>query len=334
MTPPPDPDARAQPNHRLLAQIDAMRAAGQLHRLDWDILRGYVVMALRDAASALEAQEKEKEETRMGDLTPIETPQPASTPTCPMCASLGSAHAPEETNWKSCEKHQEVAVPESEGRGGEIPLMPLPGAAAPVLKATEFAWPQDASGLIAMAEEWGAPEDADGDHDAADVLIVKLGNALRSALEAQDAAPAVTAPSDTTVTSRHGGNIVRTPFYLYPWQCDPEYDQGHSVIVWYDDLVLKQEDLAKAEASLTSQAEALKEAQKNAEFLDCQRSMLVDQVEAQAEVIATLTARASTLEDAAFHFQTCRICRADGEFGRRTCINGQAFDAFLRGEKP
>mgnify|MGYP001607901804 CR=1 FL=1 len=30
--------------------------------------------------------------------------------------------------------------------------------------------------------------------------------------------------------------------------------------------------------------------------------------------------------------KTCRICRADGEFGRVTCIDGAAFGAFLRGE--
>jgi hypothetical protein len=36
----------------------------------------------------------------------------------------------------------------------------------------------------------------------------------------------------------HGGNIGGDgiPFYLQPGQCEPEYDQGHSVVVWYDDL--------------------------------------------------------------------------------------------------
>lgn len=46
--------------------------------------------------------------------------------------------------------------------------------------------------------------------------------------------------------TRHGGNVGETPFYLQPGQYEPEYDQGHSVVVWYDDLVLKQEDLDKA----------------------------------------------------------------------------------------
>jgi hypothetical protein len=82
--------------------------------------------------------------------------------------------------------------------------------------------------------------------------------AAASALASQKAqTPVAIAPLDTVVTSRHGGNIGSTPFYLYPWQCEPEYDQGHSVIVWYDDLVLKQEDLAKAEASLRAQDEAI-----------------------------------------------------------------------------
>lgn len=36
----------------------------------------------------------------------------------------------------------------------------------------------------------------------------------------------------------HGGNIGGDgiPFYLQPGQCEPEYDQGHSVVVWFDDL--------------------------------------------------------------------------------------------------
>lgn len=52
-----------------------------------------------------------------------------------------------------------------------------------------------------------------------------------------------------------------------------------------------------------------------------------------ATLIERLRMRASTLEDAAFHFQTCRRCRADGEFGRETCIDGKLFAAFMRGEK-
>jgi hypothetical protein len=39
--------------------------------------------------------------------------------------------------------------------------------------------------------------------------------------------------------------------------------------------------------------------------------------------------RASTLEDAAFHFQTCRTCAEDGE---DNCESGKRFAAFLRGE--
>lgn len=37
--------------------------------------------------------------------------------------------------------------------------------------------------------------------------------------------------------TRHGGNVSSgTPFYLFPWQGEPEYDQGHWAVVWYDDL--------------------------------------------------------------------------------------------------
>jgi len=39
--------------------------------------------------------------------------------------------------------------------------------------------------------------------------------------------------------------------------------------------------------------------------------------------------RISTLEDAAFHFQTCRTCGEDGE---DSCESGKWFAAFLRGE--
>jgi hypothetical protein len=34
-----------------------------------------------------------------------------------------------------------------------------------------------------------------------------------------------------------------------------------------------------------------------------------------AQEIARLTARASRLEDAAFHYQTCNVCRHEGEDG-------------------
>lgn len=40
--------------------------------------------------------------------------------------------------------------------------------------------------------------------------------------------------------------------------------------------------------------------------------------------------RASTLEDAAFHFQTCRTCRTAGE---EQCTSGRHFARFLRGER-
>lgn len=42
-----------------------------------------------------------------------------------------------------------------------------------------------------------------------------------------------------------------------------------------------------------------------------------------------LAKRASRLEDAAFHFQTCRVCRLSGE---DACPDGTQFAAFLRGE--
>lgn len=50
---------------------------------------------------------------------------------------------------------------------------------------------------------------------------------------------------------------------------------------------------------------------------------------AQAAEIARLQARASRLEDAAFHFQTCATCAQDGE---ESCQSGRVFAAYLRGE--
>lgn len=44
---------------------------------------------------------------------------------------------------------------------------------------------------------------------------------------------------------------------------------------------------------------------------------------------AQVEQRASKLEDAAFHFQTCRTCRKSGE---DSCPSGLQFAAFLRGE--
>lgn len=42
-----------------------------------------------------------------------------------------------------------------------------------------------------------------------------------------------------------------------------------------------------------------------------------------------LKARASKLEDAAFHFQTCATCKRVGD---DACVSGRQFSAFLRGE--
>lgn len=46
--------------------------------------------------------------------------------------------------------------------------------------------------------------------------------------------------------------------------------------------------------------------------------------------IALLEDRASRLEDAAFHFQTCSVCKRQGE---DFCSVGQRFAAYLRGEE-
>ena len=46
--------------------------------------------------------------------------------------------------------------------------------------------------------------------------------------------------------------------------------------------------------------------------------------------IAALKERASHLEDAAFHYQTCRTCCEDGE---ESCPSGKRFAAYLRGEE-
>ena len=45
--------------------------------------------------------------------------------------------------------------------------------------------------------------------------------------------------------------------------------------------------------------------------------------------LLALERRASTLEDAAFHFQTCATCRRQGE---DACTSGAKFAAYLRGE--
>lgn len=56
---------------------------------------------------------------------------------------------------------------------------------------------------------------------------------LKRALAVMECEPTEVSKSVPTV---HGGNCGTTPFYLFPGQCSPEYDQGHSVVVWYDDL--------------------------------------------------------------------------------------------------
>lgn len=47
-----------------------------------------------------------------------------------------------------------------------------------------------------------------------------------------------TAPTNEAIRTLHRGNVGAdmVPFYQYPGQCEPEYDQGHSVVVWYDDF--------------------------------------------------------------------------------------------------
>jgi hypothetical protein len=45
--------------------------------------------------------------------------------------------------------------------------------------------------------------------------------------------------------------------------------------------------------------------------------------------LIALRDRASRLEDAAFHFQTCSVCKRQGE---DFCSSGQRFAAYLRGE--
>jgi len=49
----------------------------------------------------------------------------------------------------------------------------------------------------------------------------------------------------------------------------------------------------------------------------------------QGQRISELEQRASRLEDAAFHFQTCATCRKSGD---DSCSSGRQFAAFLRGE--
>jgi hypothetical protein len=51
--------------------------------------------------------------------------------------------------------------------------------------------------------------------------------------------------------------------------------------------------------------------------------------EAHRQEIEQWKTRASHLEDAAFHFQTCVTCAQDGE---ESCPSGKWFAAFLRGE--
>lgn len=69
--------------------------------------------------------------------------------------------------------------------GIKPPTTELEGFCNRRLKASEFAWPQDPAGLIAMAKEWSLDTDNEGDHFADDVLIHKLANALEKALVAE-----------------------------------------------------------------------------------------------------------------------------------------------------
>lgn len=57
------------------------------------------------------------------------------------------------------------------------------------------------------------------------------------------------ASANEAIRTRHGGN-VGVPFFLQPGQCEPEYDQGHSVVVWYDDLYCLAERTADLLAAL------------------------------------------------------------------------------------
>ena len=53
------------------------------------------------------------------------------------------------------------------------------------------------------------------------------------------------------------------------------------------------------------------------------------QLTAQASRLQALEQRASTLEDATFHFLTCRTCKKEGA---DACESGKLFEAFIRGE--
>ena len=59
----------------------------------------------------------------------------------------------------------------------------------------------------------------------------------------------------------HGGNVgkAQIPYYIFDRECGPEYDQGHSVVVWYDDLYNLAERADKAEADHAALREALVE---------------------------------------------------------------------------
>lgn len=63
--------------------------------------------------------------------------------------------------------------------------------------------------------------------------------------------------------TRHGGNLL-IPYYLQPGQPAPEYDQGDSVVVWYDDLY----DLAhpRAKDALSALLVVPLEVQENKDF--------------------------------------------------------------------
>ena len=80
-------------------------------------------------------------------------------------------------------------VPSTREKGSESNLRATPQGEAGLL-ATEIAWPQEAEDLIAMADEWPCPTTDGGDMFSGDVLIKKLGQALRATC-----APSVT-PED------------------------------------------------------------------------------------------------------------------------------------------
>lgn len=86
--------------------------------------------------------------------------------------------SPQQTRQKSAREMTEQWLYKLEtllGAGGG-------GARADQLKATEIVWPQEAEELIDMVQGWPLLTDDSGAMFSGDVLIHKLGNALRAAL--------------------------------------------------------------------------------------------------------------------------------------------------------